>query len=773
MVGLILAAVLALLWHMKRPISVARTGPSQFNPLSPPEPAANEPVLEEIKEADAAEEPENVDIFGIVGDDRGSRIGAATVEARLATLRDMRPAVEAHGGVASTTTKEDGTYSLVGLALGNPRPYEVVVSASGYAPSSSGPFYFRQSPKEVNLTLSQGVTLSGRVRSETGAAIAGARLSLARAPRKSAARGLKTETDADGVYVYDHVSPGEYRLYAYAGGHVDRDRLFSIYPGEQNPVVDFVMESAGNAYIAGIVVDEQGRPLPGARVEGWQHRAGKALPGRIHRWAYTGADGTFVLEDFLSGVGVAIVAGRQGYVSVLTSQFPGRQLLTITMRLEDTRPGSISGTVIDGASLDPVPEFQIDVVAYTIDRAGVYEKYGHILNESFVGSYAFKSPGGSFKISGLRAPFAEKTGIMETGEHYPTSNGPFYELNVTAPGYSKQFARGDRLRVQPGEDTSAGEIKLMPGATVTGTVYDLHTRDPIQGVQVQAEYRPLRANRGKLGADTTDELGRYRLEGVPMDMNHVVASHPDYAMVVSEELDLGKSAEGEIVDFYLGSGGTVEGRVSDKGVPIEGVMVYILTIDEPVYILYRTTHVTPAVTAQTDAAGFYRKDKVTAGFCKVSTSLPSKYGKGVSLSQVVEIHEGKTTICNLQTACEGGSVGGQLVGEEPPNVITGIDVYLRPAGALPLTVDGEGRWVFHGPVIGDNGTTSRGFWYGFEDVCPGDYTITAACKNESGTMIWQTSIPVTIETGDEFQLDIDCTDPDIDLCYSAKLPAEE
>lgn len=104
----------------------------------------------------------------------------------------------------------------------------------------------------------------------------------------------------------------------------------------------------GTASVAGFVVDDEGRPVPAARVRGY-------VPGDdayYHATAVTGDDGAFALRDVPSGQ-LQLSTEREGYLRQFAG-YPaetfleidaGESLAGVSLRL--SRGGAISGRVVD------------------------------------------------------------------------------------------------------------------------------------------------------------------------------------------------------------------------------------------------------------------------------------------------------------------------------------------------------------------------------------------------------------------------------------------
>lgn len=220
--GLILAAVLALIWQTSSPKDVKPEGSGQAQAqLKPPTSAEStaEELVQDKPQGKAPEEPahDEADVFGIVRDEAGRPISGADVKAiQCGGL---------HWGLEiSTATIEDGTYSLSGLHFPSASPYQIVASSNGYAHAYSESFYLNDAPKRVDLSLTVGAFLSGRVTDESRRAIPGATLKLLKGEPASLMSEIRTRTDADGAFVFENISPGNYWLWADAKSYISQNR---------------------------------------------------------------------------------------------------------------------------------------------------------------------------------------------------------------------------------------------------------------------------------------------------------------------------------------------------------------------------------------------------------------------------------------------------------------------------------------------------------------------------------------------------------------------
>ena len=141
--------------------------------------------------------------------------------------------------------------------------------------------------------LAAAATLSGVVRSDDGAPLAGATVQV----WDSALRGAETAADADGAFTFTDLPPGRYRLRAtpsWRDNHVprflpdERDYCDSTVVTLEADVTDLAFALPAGATLAGLVTDAQGEPVAGkviwalgadADTEGWGRPALSAPDG--------------------------------------------------------------------------------------------------------------------------------------------------------------------------------------------------------------------------------------------------------------------------------------------------------------------------------------------------------------------------------------------------------------------------------------------------------------------------------------------------------------
>jgi protocatechuate 3,4-dioxygenase beta subunit len=672
--------------------------PAQAEKTGAREPAAREEVSqgnehqEDMSRAgnESKEEPahDGVDVFGVVRDQAGSPISGAEVKAFQGG--DNHP-----GGEIVTATLADGSYSLSGLHFPSGSPYQVVASAEGYAPAFSGLFFIRHPPEKIDLTLTKGASLSGHVMDESRRAIPGATVELTQGGRSTPGSRIdENNTDADGAYALKLLSPGEYWLVVSAKGYIDQRRALVVAPHETQPAQDFVLEYAGAGYCSGVVLDENDQPLEGVEVRGDQYYVGALRTGHQSRICSSSADGSFLLEGFIESgsdgnkVPITLYAMKEGYKKSNTTVFSGDR--SVLIRLQKDLLGSISGRVVEaveGNPPTPVTEFQVEIL----------RQY---------------------------SPFAFRHFQSTTGEFlFPDIPEDTYDLRVSAPNRSTHFQ--EFLVVKSGEETSAGEIRLTRGATITGRVRGKGKLEPLAGAMVYIKTGMAPKYLRILTGTSTDETGFYRLEGVPPGSNYVLASHPDYATAISPKIEVEEGKEYSNIDLILGNGGAIEGHVTDNGIPLAGQIISITPVSHPdssgrKKVFGRRIHI------QVDENGHYYKDKLMPGLYFCFARIPSRdadvTGEGNSSFDTVEIVEGEITKFDIDLCAGSGCVKGKVTSEFsiPPEAKVFMEIYPNKMDEANPT---NGKT--HDILI------SLGSSYSFDNVCPGEYFIRTSVISET------------------------------------------
>lgn len=256
--------------------------------------------------ADPAQAAPTGSIRGVVTAPNGTPVAGASVSAAP---------FEGTAGGASTTSRADGSYVLVGLPTG---AYRVTFVAAGFGP----PYYYpgttdffhaaavRVADGVVTTDIDQHYTatggISGNVRSAGGAALNGAAVMVT---STSGFGSTSATSGPDGAYVASGLADGTYLVNAAAPGHVSvyysgaldisGAAAVTVTGGVVTTGIDVVLPLAGG--ISGQVTLADGTPAAGAVVT-------VAMGSRTGA-ASTAADGTYSIDGLVAGNYVVGFAG--------------------------------------------------------------------------------------------------------------------------------------------------------------------------------------------------------------------------------------------------------------------------------------------------------------------------------------------------------------------------------------------------------------------------------------------------------------------------------
>ncbi|MGB2988007.1 MAG: carboxypeptidase-like regulatory domain-containing protein [Phycisphaerae bacterium] len=214
-------------------------------------------------------------------DDLGKPIAGVTIECYDKPRDDFRTVV----------TDENGTVTLRGLhfdaaALSLRLTHEDHVSGEGFDREILTPD--REAKSTHQLVMARAGQVSGNVAdATTGKPLYGARVMTGDGHSDYSPRDW---TDYQGRYTIRGVRPGSTVLTVHLSGYAPQLRTVDVKAGETSPL-DVQLDPG--AVLKGIVRNETGDPIAGARVETTQWRGHTTLGLR----AVTGRDGHFVIES--------------------------------------------------------------------------------------------------------------------------------------------------------------------------------------------------------------------------------------------------------------------------------------------------------------------------------------------------------------------------------------------------------------------------------------------------------------------------------------------
>ncbi len=420
-------------------------------------------------------------VTGVVLDQRRRPVEHARVVAATGSPRG------AWSGVSQSDAR--GRFRIDGLDEG-----PLTISAlheSGVAEISAG-LLDSDKPKEVEIILSEGATVSGIVRRQDGQLAAGVQVFAfagTGAPSPWGQPTAATQTAADGRYRFASLPPGEVMVRAVNQGddpfaalpsrqrRPDRAPLV-LLAGDERSTVDLVV-LRNDLTITGRVIDGDGRPVDGVALNALPDGAGSAVP---QARTLSQSDGKFAIEGLSEGLHAIVVAHPDFPASRREQVAAGSS--GIELRLE--RGGSLAGVVI-GQGGRPATDFLI-VARPTVGP---------------------KATEPELRASWSRPSF--QTGVMSQPDGafaFASATSATYEIVAYLP--DRSVAILPKVELAAGERKTGLRLEAQPSSTIRGRVINYRTGQPIAGARVEGRGTAT----GYLVA-TTDASGRFSIDGFP------------------------------------------------------------------------------------------------------------------------------------------------------------------------------------------------------------------------------------------------------------------
>ncbi len=378
---------------------------------------------------------------------------------------------------------------------------------------------------EIVLQVVAGGRISGRVY-DTGSGDGIAEVTLYAYPTENQnARRRDVKSKADGSYVFSGLTTGSYRVeFRKPAGYPDaryedpnRERIVTANVGKESGGVDFALSRG--LTISGRVVDEEGKPVADASVNG------NAAQGNAYDYQNTQTDGTFTLAGYSSGQQININASKQGY-AMAASKKPESRIIKIEessitgIELVLGAESTVSGTVVDGAGR---PKAGIEVYAIRTGRSN-----GENL------ASATSAADGSVKFDG-----------MSTGEYgfiFPEGGG----------WSTSEVQNAQKITLAKAEHITGVKIVYKSqnegGLTISGRVLDSKGNGVARAdIRLQGPWREI----------TADATGNYTIGGLTAGSYTITAASYAYSGVDTKQAEAGAKN----VNFTLKGLATVSGRV--------------------------------------------------------------------------------------------------------------------------------------------------------------------------------------------------------------------
>ena len=426
----------------------------------------------------------------------------------------------------SVRTNRDGRFTLTvsaeedgmpGFLKGRP----LIVLKPGFAAARLALPPASPRPVPIEVTLTAGVELRGRITTPEGSPVPDASVSLAEEgsvggslmPTLNLLESLVdqgwTRSDQDGRFIV-HVKAGPHHLLVRKAGFVPGVvRRYDPGDGRQ---VEVVLDRA--LALRGRITRPDGRGVEGVQAI---LAALGPMPTKAPGLAETSRDGSFEIGGLAAGVYRFTAQHEElGVIEARTVEVPGDELQIVLPAAVTLR-----GQVLEAATRKPVPNFTVALMS--VDR----------LSRRLLKSDAAD---GSFALQDV----AE--GKMD--------------LSIEAEGYSGKTIAG--LVVEAGAEPPSIEVLMDPDAPIRGRVTD-PSNAPVAEATVAVEKSPSEEPTSA-PSEETDEEGEYELRGVPPGEITLSFTAPGFAPE-RRTIDTRRVSQ---LDVALKRGLTLKGLVVDE-----------------------------------------------------------------------------------------------------------------------------------------------------------------------------------------------------------------
>jgi hypothetical protein len=476
-------------------------------------------------------------------------------------------------------------------------------------------------------------------------------------------------TGADGRFRLEGLEDGKgIRLPVRAEGYMvlQSDPLL---PGMEDVLLRLVRS---DTRLRGTVVDWEGRPVEGARLEltAIETRAGDSQP--IRRLTNSGPGGVFQFEGLVTGnynlqteLDVPETLGPGCYDLRHIALLPGSDM-DLTIQLPG--PSRIAGRFVDSTSGEGIPGV---VLFSNIDDVSVRDRAFRV-ESGREGDFAFTA----FVPADLRG--YEVRLPVDWGEKwFPLPREVQDELIRTEQDYLSFMA------IQPGEERVDVEVLLAPGGILSGVV--LEPESGLPAVEVPVYFRADRF----FNTVTTNEMGEFRV-GVPNGIRLRVESSSEEGigfLMVQTQLEMPP------VRLQLEPYCTVEGTLEEEdGTPIGE---FVISTRRPGGEDSFVDAIRFEERTLTNADGTWRIEQVAHGPLSLIVEVSHAHGYAPVTPKEIFLTPGEQRE-GIRLVMEAGDyIDGRVVDDADGKPLEGVTLFtsLREISAA---TDGDGRFRLEG-----------------------------------------------------------------------------
>ncbi|MDF1838726.1 MAG: carboxypeptidase-like regulatory domain-containing protein [Planctomycetota bacterium] len=448
---------------------------------------------------------------------------------------------------------------------------------------------------EQELVMGSGSRVFGTIQDTQGNVVGGATVVLT--PTALGAGVLEgsptkheTTSAADGTYEFPHCAKDTHVLTVSAEGYgqvtIPNLNISGMADVERN------VEMQAAQFLGGMVVDTEGNPIKGAKVEAFSmtNRA-----SRTQTQAKTDAEGNYLFED-VPGGNYTLRATAKGYKTATKPRINAGEM-DVTIQLASLP--TVSGQVFDDKG-EPATNFTVNLRQ---------PMRGSELT-MFVSKTRtkVKSADGTFKIT-----------VPMAGEYLVEAQAGSF-----APSLSNSFTITD------GQNLSGIDVTLKGGGIIRGRVVDPNGK-PIAGATIKTDNNDWTGSGfdislGEMfpGISTkksakSNASGEFILRGLHPTKYLVQISHSGFANTAMRNVIVTEGVETNLKDVRMETGSTVSGVVrGPNGAPLSAATVHLQ--------METATEFPLSYRVRTNKDGAYEVKAVRSGTYWISAQRPSSGG---------------------------------------------------------------------------------------------------------------------------------------------------
>ena len=597
--------------------------------------------------------PPGLTVEGTVVDPQGRPIEEAVVSAQPGSFMAARTFL-LERGEEPLKTGPDGRFALQGLREGT--RIEIQAWKEGYLEGSAGGVDI-PAPGPVRIVLEPGVRIAGRVVSEDGKPIAGARVvtfSGEGGTGMMGTRGLRGgmgHADEQGRFELTGVEPGKLVLRASAPGYLVGEARVEAAAGQAPEEVRIVLRTG--AVVTGKVVGPDGAPVAGAEVRVVQGSREDMFFAFGEAGTRSDGEGIYRLAGIAEGRR-SIAATHQDFQRAVRELDVRAGENRLDLRLGRGFP--VSGRVVDSGSR-PVADARV-----SLDEPG----------------FGFDSDDTQLAASGADGSF-----------QFPSVAPGTYTLRARKDGYAPaELPEPLQVAVAP---VSGLELRLATGGTIRGRIKGLGF-EQLAGAHVFAvRADSLGLDGGGPSTGVVDFEGAYSISGVAPGEWVVMAMSGSGS--ARGKVTLPEGTPEVTLDLEFGGGFTLSGRVLRAGEPMPGMQVMANGADVGSHAM-----------GSTGPQGEFRLEGLEAGKYVVAAM---DFRTGLRHTEEVEISGDREIVIELPTQ----RVSGRVLDATDSSPLEGAAVILEkieghdglmgygspsastdPSGAFTVSGVPEGTW---------------------------------------------------------------------------------